>query len=123
MARKPRLEFAGAIYHTINRGNYRKDVFADRSAEAFKRTLFEASAKCHWCLHSYVIISNHYHLALETAERGNISRRRSEGTPWNIRVAAALRSQTTATNAWIAQRLVMSHPSRARNLIRDSEKL
>lgn len=27
MARKPRFEFEGAIYHIISRGNYRKDVF------------------------------------------------------------------------------------------------
>jgi hypothetical protein len=28
MARKLRLEFSGAVYHVINRGNYRVDVFA-----------------------------------------------------------------------------------------------
>ena len=68
MARKPRLEFGGAIYHVISRGNYRKDVFAGRSAEAFEKALFEACQKCHWRLHAYVIMSNHYHLALETPE-------------------------------------------------------
>ena len=39
MARKPRLEFAGAIYHVISRGNYRKELFED-SAGAFEKTLF-----------------------------------------------------------------------------------
>jgi REP element-mobilizing transposase RayT len=66
MARKPRLEFEGAIYHVISRGNYRKALFEDGAAEAFERTLFEACAKCGWRLHAYVIMSNHYHLALET---------------------------------------------------------
>ena len=66
MARKPRLEFAGAIYHVIGRGNYRKELFEDGSARAFEKTLFEACAKCGWLLHAYVIISNHYHLAVET---------------------------------------------------------
>ena len=71
MARKPRLEFAGAIYHVISRGNYRKELFEDGSARAFEKTLFEACAKCGWLLHAYVIMSNHYHLAVETPE-GNL---------------------------------------------------
>ena len=66
MARKPRLKFGGALYHVISRGNYRKDLFLDSSAQAFEKALFEACAKCGWMLHAYVIMSNHYHLALET---------------------------------------------------------
>jgi hypothetical protein len=46
MARKPRLEFAGAIYHVLSRGNYRKELFDDGSARLFEKTLLEASAKC-----------------------------------------------------------------------------
>lgn len=69
MARKPRLEFEGAIYHVINRGNYRKDLFNEKgAAEAFERTLFEACEKCGWVVHAYVLMRNHYHLALETPE-------------------------------------------------------
>jgi putative transposase len=69
MARPPRLEFEGAIYHVINRGNYRKDLFGEKgAAEAFERALFEACEKCGWIVHAYVLMSNHYHLALETPE-------------------------------------------------------
>lgn len=69
MARKPRLEFEGAIYHVINRGNYRKDLFAEKgAAEAFERALFEACEKCAWIVHAYVLMRNHYHIALETPE-------------------------------------------------------
>lgn len=69
MARPPRLEFEGAIYHVINRGNYRKDLFGQKgAAEAFERALFEACEKCGWVVHAYVLMSNHYHLALETPE-------------------------------------------------------
>ena len=47
MARKPRLEFEGAIYHVINRGNYRKDLFGERgAASAFENALFEACVQC-----------------------------------------------------------------------------
>jgi len=77
MARKPRLEFAGARYHVISRGNYRKDVFEGRAAEAFEKALFEACEKCQWRLHAYVIMSNHYHLALETPEANLV-----EGMRW-----------------------------------------
>jgi len=38
MARKPRLEFAGAIYHVISRGNYRKALFEGGAAKAFEKT-------------------------------------------------------------------------------------
>jgi REP element-mobilizing transposase RayT len=49
MARPPRLEFEGAIYHVINRGNYRKDLFGEKGApEAFARALCEACEKCGW---------------------------------------------------------------------------
>lgn len=69
MARKLRLEFPGAIYHVINRGNYRADIFrSERAKAAFEACLFEASAKSDWALHAFVLMSNHYHLALETPE-------------------------------------------------------
>jgi REP element-mobilizing transposase RayT len=72
MARKLRLEFPGAIYHVINRGNYRSDVFKTEGAKAaFEACLFEACAKSQWRLHAYVIMSNHFHLAVETPE-GNL---------------------------------------------------
>ena len=77
MSRRPRLEFAGAIYHVLSRGNYRKELFEDGGARLFGKTLFEASAKCGWLLHAYVIMSNHYHLAVETPE-GNLV----EGMRW-----------------------------------------
>ncbi len=73
MARKLRLEYEDAIYHVINRGNYRQDVFGTAgAAAAFERCVFEACGKSGWRLHAYVILRNHYHLALETP-RGNLA--------------------------------------------------
>jgi len=67
MARKLRLEFPGACYHVINRGNYRADIFRTEGAKAaFEACLFEACAKSGWLLHAHVLMSNHYHLAVET---------------------------------------------------------
>jgi len=57
MARKLRLEFPGACYHVINRGNYRADLFrTDRTKAAFEACVFEACAKSGWILHAFVIM-------------------------------------------------------------------
>ena len=69
MARPLRLEFAGAVYHVINRGNYRRNLFTGKgAAEAFERTLGEAAVRFGWRVHAYVVMSNHFHVALELTE-------------------------------------------------------
>jgi REP element-mobilizing transposase RayT len=69
MARKLRIEFPGAIYHVLNRGNYRRDLFEGvDAAEAFLRTLFETSGQFGWNIHAYVLMPNHFHLAIETPQ-------------------------------------------------------
>ena len=69
MARKLRLEYEGAVYHIINRGNYRAAIFRDDGAKlAFLACLDEACTKARWQVHAWCIMSNHYHLALETPE-------------------------------------------------------
>jgi putative transposase len=72
MPRKLRLEFPGACYHVINRGNYRSHVFGTEGAgQAFEACLFEACEKSGWLLHAYVVMGNHFHLAVETPH-GNL---------------------------------------------------
>ena len=72
MPRKLRLEFPGACYHVLNRGNYRTPVFAtEETRAAFAACVFEACEKSGWLLHAFVVMNNHYHLALETPE-GNL---------------------------------------------------
>lgn len=62
-----RLETAGGIYHVINRGNYRADVFRSPKAKAaFLKCLDEACGKTGWRVHAWCVMSNHYHLAVET---------------------------------------------------------
>jgi REP element-mobilizing transposase RayT len=78
MARRLRVQYEGAIYHVINRGNYRRDVFESAgTAKTFESTLAEACEHYRWRLHAYVIMRNRYHLALETPE-GNLV----EGMHW-----------------------------------------
>jgi REP element-mobilizing transposase RayT len=72
VSRPLRIEYEGAIYHVNARGNYRKDLFTvGKSAQAFEKALMQCSRRCGWRLHAYVIMSNHYHLCLETPE-GNL---------------------------------------------------
>ena len=69
MARKPRIQYSGAMYHVINRGNYRRDLFENAGeAQAFVETLKEAAGRMGWKVHAYVLMRNHYHEALETPE-------------------------------------------------------
>ncbi len=69
MARLPRIEYAGAVYHVLNRGNYRQDVFAVAgSGASFEQTLFDACGRFGWRLHAYVLMSNHYHLCVQTRD-------------------------------------------------------
>ena len=69
MARRLRMEQAGGFYHVINRGNYRRDLFESTgAAEAFLRTLFEAAKRFQWTVYAYILMRNHFHLAVETRE-------------------------------------------------------
>jgi REP element-mobilizing transposase RayT len=69
MARRLRIEYPGALHHVINRGNYRRDLFDSvGAAEAFLDTLFQAADKFGWRVHAYVLMRNHFHLAVETPE-------------------------------------------------------
>lgn len=78
MARKLRLESEGGIYHVLNRGNYRADIFrAEKTRAAFLTSLGEMCAKTGWRMHAWCIMSNHYHLAVETP-RANLV----EGMRW-----------------------------------------
>ena len=78
MARPLRIEFPGACYHVINRGNYRRNLFAEKgAAAAFERVLGEAALRFHWRIHAYVVMRNHFHLAVEVDEP-NLS----EGMKW-----------------------------------------
>ena len=67
MPRRRRIQYEGALYHVINRGNYRLPVFGSPgAARAFETTLAAASAMHRWRIHAYAVMRNHFHLALET---------------------------------------------------------
>ena len=74
MARPPRLEFDGAIYHITSRGNALGRIFfADRDRERFLEVFGEVVDRYGWLCHAYCLMSNHYHLLIETPD-SNLSR-------------------------------------------------
>ncbi len=69
MARSVRIEYAGAFYHVMARGNCRQAIFKDEEdRRRFVQTLGEACAMTGWRVHAWVLLSNHYHLMVETPE-------------------------------------------------------
>lgn len=74
MARPLRIEFAGALYHVTSRGNGREDIYLDDSdRELFMVVLGEACSLFNWTVHAWCLMSNHYHLLVETPD-SNLSR-------------------------------------------------
>ena len=67
MARKLRVEFPGAMYHVMNRGDRREPIFRDdEDRKLFLQTLEQACVKTQWQVHAYCLMPNHFHLVLET---------------------------------------------------------
>jgi putative transposase len=72
MARKVRVEYAGAIYHVMNRGDRREEIFQDDGdRKLFLSTLAEACDKTGWQVHALCLMPNHFHLVVETPQ-GNL---------------------------------------------------
>jgi len=74
MARPWRIEFEGALYHVLSRGNEQKDIFWDnQDRESFLNCLGEVSARFETDIFAYVLMDNHYHILLRT-NRANLSK-------------------------------------------------
>jgi REP element-mobilizing transposase RayT len=71
MARPLRLEFAGALYHITARGNERRSIFpddADADRAMFLDVLAATCERFNWIVHAYCLMTNHYHLLVETPD-------------------------------------------------------
>ena len=67
MARPPRIEFPGAFYHIIVRGNQKQDIFIDKQDRTeYLERLKHYKEKCGFVLYAYVLMTNHVHLLIET---------------------------------------------------------
>ena len=74
MARPLRLEFPGAVYHVTARGNRQEAIYQDdKDRREFLILLGDTCERNNWCIHAYCLMTNHYHLVIETAE-ANLSK-------------------------------------------------
>ena len=67
MPRKLRVEYPGAIYHVMNRGDRREPIVRDdEDRKLFLATLGECCGKTDWQVHAWCLMLNHFHLVVET---------------------------------------------------------
>ena len=80
MPRPLRIQFPGAIYHLMNRGDRRESIFHDdQDRRCFLGTLGEACEKTGWQLHAWCLMGNHFHVVAETPQ-ANLS----AGMKWSL---------------------------------------
>ena len=72
MPRPLRIQYAGARYHVMSRGDRHEAIFYDdRDRAEFLRTLGVACGKSGWEVHAYCLMTNHFHVVMETPQ-GNL---------------------------------------------------
>ena len=78
MARKIRIQYPGAIYHVMNRGDRREEIFRDDlDRRCFLQTLQEACGKTGFQVHAFCLMHNHFHAVIETPNANLV-----EGMKW-----------------------------------------
>ena len=78
MARQVRIEYPGAVYHCMARGNRREEIVSgDGDREAFVALLEELVGRTGWRMFAWVLMGNHYHLVFKTPEPNLV-----EGMKW-----------------------------------------
>lgn len=86
MPRKARVEFEGATYHLIDRGDRQEAIFRDDiDRERYLATLGEACQRTGWRVHAFILMTNHYHLLVETPQANLVAGMRWFQTTCTIR--------------------------------------
>ena len=74
MSRPIRIEFSGALYHITSRGDRRQSIYEDDTdRERFLKILGQVIEDSNWICHAYCLMTDHYHLVIETPD-GNLSK-------------------------------------------------
>jgi len=69
MARPLRIEFEGALYHVTSRGNKKEAIYLnDMDRLIFLKVLSDVCQRYNWVCHAYCLMTNHYHLLIETPD-------------------------------------------------------
>ena len=136
MARQLRVSIRGRYLSSDEPGDRREEIFRDDlDRKNFLQTLGAACKKTGWQVHAYCLMSNHFHLVIETpranlvagmkwllgtylgCEKTELANRR-KADPQKVTLARDLRSQTTMSLKWIARRLEMGSWTHVSNLLR-----
>jgi putative transposase len=92
MPRKIRVEYPGAIYHLMSRGDRQDDIFLDDvDGRDFLVTLAEACQKTGWQVHAYCLMRNPFHLVVETPNANLVA-----GMRWLLSWEAGMRPAKSA---------------------------
>jgi len=69
MARPLRLELSGGVYHITSRGDGREDIYLfDADREAWLQVFGQVCDRFNWVCHAWCLMTNHYHILIETPE-------------------------------------------------------
>ena len=139
MARPLRVEYPGARYHVMCRGNQSRELFqSQEDADLFLRCLGEMCIRNQAVVHAWCLMSNHYHLLLETPQANLVDAmkwfqgtfaaeavvlkcltyfgmrrealcRMAKSAPEKMLMAGLLRYKFPVSASWIAQTLCMGH--------------
>lgn len=70
MPRPKRVWFPGATYHIMDRGNYKQNIYKEtEDYEIFLEILKDTMKKYYFKIHSFCLMTNHYHLLIETTDK------------------------------------------------------
>ena len=111
MSRKLRIEYPGAMYHVMNRGDQREDIFRDdHNRQKFLTTLGEACVKTEWQAGKEIERLGWDEDQLRARRKGHRSK---------VMLARRLRQETTMSLKWIAARLQMGTWTYVSNLLNE----
>ncbi|MBE7446332.1 MAG: transposase [Planctomycetia bacterium] len=68
MRQYKREKYPCAYYHIINRGNAGENIFDERDRDTFPEYLAKCAARFTIRIHTYCLMSNHYHVFIETPQ-------------------------------------------------------
>lgn len=85
MARPLRIEYPGAYYHIVQKGNEGREIFtSDNDKERFLSYLEDLNIRYHVMIHTYCLMDNHYHLLIETPEANLVKAMHTLNTSYTV---------------------------------------
>ena len=138
MARSLRIEYEGARYHVMSRGDRREAIYKDEEdREGFLKTLGQTCEKTGWQVHAYCLMGNHFHMVIETPQANLVvgmkwlmgtytqrfnRRHKHWGHLFGGRYKAQVIDERTPNYLKVAANYVHLNPARA-NLVGKDERL